>query len=104
MPQAASLTSPRLPISLVALAFTLFAWPVGATEIESAYSKLELGRCKDVTLVVTKLGTDDACHMAYVDATNNPEANEQARAIADTEAASFTCKKDKAKHSGIGSQ
>jgi hypothetical protein len=42
MPQAASLTSPRLPISLVALAFTLLAWPVS-------------GRCKDVTLVVTKL-------------------------------------------------
>jgi hypothetical protein len=37
------------------------------------------------TLVVTKLGEDDACH-------------EQARAIADHEAASFTCKKDKAKH------
>jgi hypothetical protein len=77
---------------------------VGATEIESAYSKLELGRCKDVTLVVTKLGTDDACHMAYVDATNNPEANDPAPAIADTEAAWFTCKKDKAKHSDVGSQ
>jgi hypothetical protein len=36
--------------------------------------------------------------MAYVEATNNPKANEQARAIADHEAASFTCKKDKAKH------
>jgi hypothetical protein len=34
MPQAAPLTSPRLPILLVVVAFTLFAWPVGAT---SAY-------------------------------------------------------------------
>ena len=70
---------PRLPILLVVVAFTLFAWPAGATESESAYTKLDLKQCKDVTPVVTKLGTDDACHMAYVDATNNPEANEQAR-------------------------
>ena len=186
MPQAAPLTSPRLPILLVALAFTLFAWPSSATEIESVYTKLDLDQCKDVTpeeikdngavlicpgyggidvrvaegdlrifvsygpdaatqtaayetlpqfnmigetlewrvkreggklkpfatilrfrwdaddrqgstLVVTKLGTDDACHMAYVEATNNPQANEAARAIADKEAASFICKQDKAK-------
>ncbi len=186
MPQAAPLTSPRLPILLVALAFTLFAWPSSATEIESVYTKLDLDQCKDVTpeeikdngavlicpgyggidvrvaegdlrifvsygpnaadqtaayetlpqfnsigetlewrvrqggrqaqavrhhpplqvgrrrqegldAVVTKLGTDDACHMAYVEATNNPQANEAARAIADKEAASFVCKQDKAK-------
>ena len=36
------------------------------------------------TLVVTKLGEDDACHMAYVEATNNPKANEQARATSPT--------------------
>lgn len=50
------------------------------------------------TLVVTKLTQDDACHMAYVEATDNAKANEQARAIADREAAGFTCKRDKAKH------
>ena len=193
MPQAAPLTSPSLPIRLVAVAFTLFAWPAGATESESAYTKLDLKQCKDVTpeeikdngavsicpgydgidvrvaegdlrifvsygpnaatqtaayetlpqfniigetlewrvkreggklkpfatilrfrwdaddrqgstLVVTKLGEDDACHMAYVEATNNPKANEQARAIADTEAASFICKQDRAKHYGVGGQ
>ena len=49
MPQAAPLTSPRLPILLVALAFTLFAWPSSATEIESVYTKLDLDQCKDVT-------------------------------------------------------
>jgi hypothetical protein len=32
-----------------------------------------------------------------VDATNNPKANEQARTIADKDAASFVCKRDKAK-------
>ena len=50
------------------------------------------------TLVVTKLAKTDACHMAYVEATNNPHANEQARGIADRDAAAFTCKQDKAKH------
>jgi hypothetical protein len=49
------------------------------------------------TLVVTKLDGAEACHMAYVEATNNPKANELARAVADKETANFTCKKDKAK-------
>jgi hypothetical protein len=53
---------------------------------------------KGSTLVVTKLAHGDACHMAYVDATNNPKANDQARAIADRDAAKFTCKQDTAKH------
>ena len=43
------------------------------------------------TLVVTKLGTNDTCHVAYVEASDNPQANEQARAIADQEARSFRC-------------
>jgi hypothetical protein len=52
---------------------------------------------KGSTLVVTKLGKDDACHMAYVEASGNPRANEQARAIADKDAITFACKRDKAK-------
>ena len=52
---------------------------------------------KGSTLVVTKLDGAEACHMAYVEATNNPQANELARAVADKETANFTCKKDKAK-------
>jgi hypothetical protein len=52
------------------------------------------------TLVVTKLGHDDACHVAYVDATGNPRANEQARAIADRDAVKFVCKQDTARHGG----
>lgn len=59
---------------------------------------------KGSTLVVTKLGTDDACHMAYVVASGNPKANEEARAIADRDAGAFTCKQDRAKHYGIGGQ
>ena len=49
------------------------------------------------TLVVTKLDGAEACHVAYVEATNNPSANELARTVADNETATFTCKKDKAK-------
>jgi hypothetical protein len=44
---------------------------------------------KGSTLVVTKLAKDNVCHMAYVEATNNAQANEQARAIAD--AGDFDC-------------
>jgi hypothetical protein len=53
------------------------------------------------TLVITKLAKDNACHMAYVEATNNAQANEQARALADKDAAGFICKRDKAKHYGL---
>jgi hypothetical protein len=50
------------------------------------------------TLVITKLGRDDACHVASVDATGNPKANEQARAIADRDAVRFVCDQDVVKH------
>jgi hypothetical protein len=59
---------------------------------------------KGVTLVVTKLDKDDACHMAYVDAARYPQANDQARAIADKDARSFDCKHDEAKHYGPDGQ
>jgi hypothetical protein len=55
---------------------------------------------KGSTLVVTKLDKRDACHVAYVEATGNPTANEQARAIADKAARGFACKRDTAKHYG----
>ena len=41
------------------------------------------------TLVVTKLGRREVCHMDYVQASGNPRANEQARALAD--AGAFDC-------------
>jgi hypothetical protein len=52
------------------------------------------------TLVVTRLGKDDTCHVAYVEAAGNAKANEQAREIADRDASSFVCKRDRAKHYG----
>lgn len=46
-------------------------------------------------LVVTRLGPGGTCHVGYVDARANPDANALARAIADEAARSFACGKDK---------
>lgn len=46
---------------------------------------------KGQTLVVTKLGRNDACHVAHVDASGNPNANKMAREAADVEARRFDC-------------
>jgi hypothetical protein len=47
-------------------------------------------------LVVTRLGPPgETCHVGYVDALANPDANELARKIADEHARTFTCGKDK---------
>ncbi len=46
-------------------------------------------------LVVTRLGPDGVCHVGYVDARANPDANELARKLADEHARTFRCGKDK---------
>jgi hypothetical protein len=46
-------------------------------------------------LVVTRLGPGGVCHVGYVDARANPEANTLARQIADERARAFRCGKDK---------
>jgi hypothetical protein len=46
-------------------------------------------------LVVTRLGPGGVCHVGYVDAKANPDANELARRIADEHARAFKCGKDK---------
>jgi hypothetical protein len=46
-------------------------------------------------LVVTRLGADGVCHVGYVDARANPDANVLARKIADEHARTFKCGKDK---------
>ncbi len=55
---------------------------------------------KGSTLVVTKLGDGDACHVAHVMATGNPNANVLAREIADGQAHSFDCKRDRIRSYG----
>ena len=47
-------------------------------------------------LVVTRLGTGNVCHVAYVDAQANRDANELARKAADEAARKFRCGADKA--------
>jgi hypothetical protein len=46
-------------------------------------------------LVVTKLGPGGVCHVGYVDARVNPDANELARKLADENARTFKCGVDK---------
>lgn len=56
------------------------------------------------TLVVTKLGKTDACHVAYVRAEENPDANKLAREIADKDARRFSCERDRPRTYGAGGQ
>jgi hypothetical protein len=46
-------------------------------------------------LVVTRLGPGGVCHVGYVDARSNPNANELAQQIADQHARNFKCGTDK---------
>jgi hypothetical protein len=46
-------------------------------------------------LVVTRLGPGGVCHVGYVDAKANPDANQLARKLADETARTFKCGKDK---------
>lgn len=53
-------------------------------------------------LVVTKLGgKGQVCHVGYVDALANKDANTVARQVADTMAAGFVCGKDQAQYFGV---
>lgn len=51
------------------------------------------GSSEGEVLVVTKLDGEEACHMAYIDARANPNANELAREIADGDEG-FDCTRD----------
>jgi hypothetical protein len=54
------------------------------------------GRPRDkALLIVTRLSPGGVCHVAYVDASANPTANELARRAADESARGFVCGKDK---------
>jgi hypothetical protein len=51
-------------------------------------------------LVVTRLGPGGVCHVGYVDARANPDANELARKLADEKARTFKCGVDRAESVG----
>lgn len=56
---------------------------------------LENREVRGRALVVTRLAPGAVCHVGYVDALANPNANELAREIADTRARDFDCARDK---------
>ena len=60
-------------------------------ELAKVVKRLQAG---DV-LVVTRLGPRGVCHVGYVDALANRDANEIARRIADEKARAFRCDADK---------
>jgi hypothetical protein len=51
-------------------------------------------------LVVTRLGPGGVCHVGYVDARANADANELARRLADEHARAFKCGSDRPKAAG----
>jgi hypothetical protein len=65
---------------------TILRWNVKLAEDER-----DTGR----VLVVTRLGPGGVCHVGYVDARANPNANELAQKLADDQARAFKCGKDK---------
>jgi hypothetical protein len=66
---------------------TILRWTVKLEDDE----RTSTGR----VLVVTRLGPGGVCHVGYVDARANPNANELAQQLADERARAFQCGKDK---------
>lgn len=55
------------------------------------FTARESGEGEGQVLVVTKVKPGETCHVAYIDALANPEANELARKTADEMAMDFDC-------------
>lgn len=55
---------------------------------------------KSQILVVTRLGAGETCHVGYVNASRNRNANVMARQIADNQARTFRCGVDEAQYYG----
>jgi hypothetical protein len=58
------------------------------------------GRPKGQVLVVTKIAGKEACHMAYIDAIANKDANQLAQRTADEMASTFDCARDEPRDIG----
>ena len=70
--------------------------PIAAIVRWSTFVVSERGSAaKGKVLVVTRLGSGGVCHVGYVDALANANANDLARNIADERARSFRCDADK---------
>ena len=58
------------------------------------FTQREGSETEGQVLVVTKVAPGATCHIAYIDALANPDANELARKAADEKAGDFDCEKD----------
>jgi hypothetical protein len=79
----------RLPDGKVRPFATILRWNVRVEGDEDR--RTSTGR----VLVVTRLNPGGVCHVGYIDARSNANANELARQIADTHARNFKCGTDK---------
>ena len=75
------------------LSNALGRWMPIATIVRYHTADPETGEDKGQVLVVTQLVEGNSCHIAYIDALANPNANELAREAAD-KAGSFECARD----------
>ncbi|MDT3380757.1 hypothetical protein RNI52_25760 [Labrys neptuniae] len=73
---------------------TILQWQV-MTEADHKAEAKGSSPASGRVLVVTRLGKDGTCHVGYVDARANGDANRLARKIADEQARSFRCGQDK---------
>lgn len=69
-------------------------WMPVATIVRYYTADIETGEDKGQVLVVTQLVEGNSCHIAYVDARANANANELARQAADRLAGNFDCQSD----------
>lgn len=74
-------------------------WMPIATIVRYHTAEPETGADKGQVLVVTQLVEGQTCHIAYVDALANPDANELARQAAD-KSGKFDCAKDEVDYVG----
>ena len=68
-------------------------WMPVATIVRYHTAHPETGEDKGQVLVVTQLAEGNSCHIAYIDALANPDANELAREAADA-SGNFDCASD----------
>jgi hypothetical protein len=66
-------------------------WKPFATILRYFTQHPEQGKDENQVLVVTKIEEGATCHVAYIDALANPDANELARTTADEKAPDFDC-------------
>ena len=81
------------------LSNALGRWMPIATIVRYHTADPETGEDKNQVLVVTQLVEGNTCHIAYIDALANPNANELARQAAD-ESGDFDCQSDEVKTIG----